>query len=274
MIDRIWMNGEWMDAGNAHISPQDRGFLLGDTCFETLRFGEGVIEGKAAHIKLLRKSMAVLEMQGGPDDADIYAALEEAEAALNKSGAIEASVRITFSRGQGRGAVVLGEPMLVIQMSKIEAGRPYAPLKLITSPIRRNETSPLTRIKAGCYGDHLAALRHAQKAGGNEALMLNMQGNVAGLAMGNIVVFKENGLITPPIEDGVRAGFMRQQVFKRMKDQGLQIEERSVRCSEIEQPEGVVCGLNSLWGVRPVISIDGRQMPNSSPAYEQFVLRA
>ncbi len=273
MIDRIWMNGEWMDAGNAHISPQDRGFLLGDTCFETLRFGDGVIQGKAAHIKLLRKSMTVLEMHGGPDDADIYTALEEAEAALNKSGAIEASVRITFSRGQGRGAVVLGEPMLVIQMSKLEAGRPYAPLKLITSPIRRNETSPLARIKAGCYGDHLAALRHAQRAGGNEALMLNMQGNVAGLAMGNIAIFKRDVLITPHSEDGVRVGFMRSKILKKARSEGLQIEERSIQPDELAEADIYVVGLNSLWGVRPVMSIDGKDIHsiNASHAFKNYV---
>lgn len=268
MIDNVWMNGSWLAAEKAHVSTLDRGFLLGDTCFETLRFNGVHIEGKTEHLALLRKSMDVLQMQGGPEDTVILNALSEAEQYLVAANTKEASVRITFSRGQGRGAHVFGEPIIVLQIGLIPSGRPYTPLKLFTSDILRNETSPLSKIKAGCYGDHLAALRGAQALGGNEALMLNTKGNIAGLAMGNIAFISENTVVTPPIEDGVRAGYLRNLFLKEAIKKGFNISEKSIQPEDVLKTDILAFGLNSLWGLRPIESIDGFNLVQSKTVFK------
>ncbi|ACT58533.1 aminotransferase class IV [Hirschia baltica] len=261
MIDQVWLNGEWLAPEIAKISTYDRGFLLGDSCFETLYFNGREIEGKAEHLQLLKKSIEVLKIENVLADDVVFKALEAAETILKEEKITEASVRLTLSRGLGRGAEVLGKPNMVLQMFEIGAGRPFSALKLITSPIRRNETSPLTFIKAGCYGDHLAALRFAKDNGGDEALMLNTKDNVAGLAMGNIVLVHQDEIITPPIKDGVRAGYMRTRVLQQANKQALKVTERSVSIDDILSAKYHIFGLNSLWGVRPVASVDNVRMP-------------
>ncbi len=268
MIDHVWLNGEWLAPEIAKISTYDRGFLLGDSCFETLYFNGQEIEGKAEHLQLLKKSIEVLKIENAFADDIIFKALMAAETILSEAKTKEASVRLTLSRGLGRGTEVVGNPNMVLQMFEITAGRPFSALNLVVSPIRRNETSPLTFIKAGCYGDHLAALRFAKDNGGNEALMLSTKDNVAGLAMGNIVLVHQDEIITPSIKDGVRAGYMRTRVLQQAHKQALKVTERSVSIDEILSAKYQIFGLNSLWGVRPVASVNQVQMPTAGSTLE------
>ena len=256
MIDQIWINGNWMASDKAGISVSDRGFLMGDTCFETLYFNGQKVEGKIEHLQLLKHSMEVLQFPKCDFEA-MQLVMDQAEDLLLAAKMHQASIRLTVSRGEGRGAVATGQPNSVLQVYELEKGRPFEPLQLKTSPIRRNETSPLTLIKAGCYGDHLAALRSATQAGGNEALMLNIQGRVAGLAMGNIIAKFGDEWVTPPVEDGVRDGFVRSWVVSNLKFKREKIVERSIEPDELITSNASAFGLNSIWGVRPIASIDG-----------------
>ncbi len=55
-----WLNGEWIKAGEAGIGTTDRGLLLGDGLFETLRLCGGELVRAAAHERRLRASCEAL----------------------------------------------------------------------------------------------------------------------------------------------------------------------------------------------------------------------
>ncbi len=242
------------------ISPHDRAFLLGDGCFETLRYAEGKIDGVCEHLGLLQKSASVLGIAGFPDDVQLEAALSEVSTGL----VVETALRITVSRGSGgRGAESGGaEPVSIISASPPAQARPYPPLRVITSSIRRNQTSPLSRIKSTSYGENLAARREAAAAGADEALMLNMAGRPACLAMGNIFLRTQDGVwVTPPEEEGVRAGYMRAQVIAQLSRDGLPLEIRPLRAEALVDTRVSLFGVNSLWGMRAIETLDGRNLP-------------
>lgn len=247
----------------ATIPARDRSFLLGDGCFETLRYGDGHIEGIAEHLSLLRQSANLLGISGFPPDDALKAALDEACRGL----AGEAAVRITLSRGAGgRGAAAARAlPLTVISASPLAERRPYPPLRVVTAKIRRNETSPLSRIKATSYGDNLAARREAVEAGADEALMLNIAGRPACLAMGNLFLRLPSGdWVTPPVEEGIRPGYMRTQLIGRLKASGSIIAERPINVRELTESGASLFGVNSLWGVRAIESLDGAPLPVGS----------
>ena len=52
--------------------------------------------------------------------------------------------------------------------------------------IRRNEHSPLSRVKSLAYLDNILALREAAEAGCEEALLLNTAGRLAGGSRSNV----------------------------------------------------------------------------------------
>ena len=173
------------------------------------------------------------------------------------------AVRVTLSRGAGgRGANSSAAPaVIVLSINALGESRPYPPLRVITSSIRRNETSPLSRVKSTSYGENLAARRAATEAGADEALMLNLAGRPACLAMGNIFLRTASGdWVTPPADEGVREGYMRGQVLARLAAEGCAVHIRPVIAAELLETGASLFGVNSLWGMRPVQSLDGHML--------------
>lgn len=240
----------------AHVpSPDDRSFLLGDGCFETLRVSGGKAEGITEHIALLARSAGTLGINGYPDEA----ALTQAVSDLAATASGEASLRITLSRGAGgRGAdASSAEPLTVIGLFPLASGRPYAPLSVITVTVARNDTSPLSRIKSTSYGDNLAARREAVALGADEALMLNTKGRPACFAMANLFLRTAGGnWITPPETEGVRPGYMRAQLLAALDAAGTPAAIRPIERGELDQHGAGLFATNSLWGVRPVAGLD------------------
>jgi para-aminobenzoate synthetase component I len=248
------------------VSVRDRAFLLGDGCFETLRVADGKIDGSREHLALLRQSAGVLGIEGFPDDT----ALEDALNELAQGIVGEAALRITLSRGAGgRGADAAAAPAVtVLSLGGLAERRPYPPLRVITSTIRRNETSPLSRIKSTSYGDNLAARRAAVEAGADEALLLNLAGRPACLAMGNIFLRTASGMcVTPPASEGVREGYMRGQILAQLAADGIIVQVRPIEAEELRAPGASLFGVNSLWGMRPVQTLDGHALMVSSSVF-------
>jgi len=75
---------------------------------------------------------------------------------------------------------------------------------IISKTVKRNEGSPLSRIKSCNYGDNIMALIEARDQGANEAILTNNKGFITCASAGNIFFCINNQLVTPPLSDGVR----------------------------------------------------------------------
>ena len=134
---------------------------------------------------------------------------------------------------------------------------PYDPsdyekgFSLRTSPVRRNETSPLTFIKSLCCADSIMERRKAVADGFDEVLFLNLHGEVCECASSNIFFAEGNRVSTPCISSGMLPGTLRSFVIDE-----FDVEERTILPEEI--PSFTGCFItNSVMGVMPVSSIDG-----------------
>ncbi len=274
MLDAgVWVNGDWYARDAARISTSDRGFLLGDGCFETLRYAHGHIEGVKEHLALLRQSAKVLAFTLPVEDIVIEQALTELAQELKRLDVAEAAVRLTLSRGAGGRGADSGDtnPTLVIQASLTPLRAEMAPLSVVTVAIRRNETSPLSRIKSLSYGDNLFARRLAVEQAVDEALMLNTQGRVACLSMANLVVVdaQKKWIKTPSAEEGARPGYMRGRFLKWAKASTWTVEDGQVLAEDLQRPDVSVFALNSLWGLRPIARLDGLDLSRTELSFTE-----
>lgn len=258
-----WINGALTPQSMTHISPNDRSFLLGDGCFETLRWSKGHIEGAEFHLTSLRNACDVLGIGFHYSDEEMVDALVQVAEQLH-GHELDGALRITVSRGAGgRGAATKEEETLVIvSADRLSQVQPLPAMSVVTSSIWRNESSPLSRIKSTSYADNLAARRDAVAKGEDEALMLNTQGRVSCLAMGNIAVFNraENTLVTPSTDEGARPGYQRHLLLSRLRQKGCGVSECALERDALLAPGVEVFGLNSLWGVRPIKRLDDEQL--------------
>ncbi|MCA8881242.1 MAG: aminotransferase class IV [Rhodobacteraceae bacterium] len=248
----LWLEGRRLDGDCAVFDLRDRGLMLGDGLFDTSLAVNGRVVFADAHMDRLAGSCAVF---GIPFDRWAAArTLTEAAAEIG-TGAL----RITVTRGAApRGLLPPADPAPRTIVAA-HAGRPGAvwrPVRLASTGIRRNETSPTSRHKCLSYLDAIVALDAAAAGGADEVLFRNTAGRAVCCATGNLFVLTGKVLRTPPIADGVLPGVLRRIVMELCPDLGLTAREESLTPSDLSAADAVFM-TNSLRLIAPVVSVDG-----------------
>ncbi|HSV72388.1 MAG TPA: aminotransferase class IV, partial [Chthonomonadales bacterium] len=180
----VYLNGRLVERDAARVDIYDHGFLYGDGVFEGIRAYQRRIFRLDEHLVRLYRSARTLAIEVGIDlDGFRDAVIRTAQANGLESGYI----RITVSRGHGLGldpSHIRCEPTVVISTEQL---RLYAPemyergLDVITASTRVPPSCCIDpQMKSlGRYINNINAKMEANRVGAGEALMLNMQGNVA-----------------------------------------------------------------------------------------------
>lgn len=253
------------------VSARDRGLLLGDGLFETMRAVQGRILQWERHWERLFTGAQAIGL-ALPWTA---AALRHAVAqTLHANDLREATVRLTVTRGSlpaARGLLPPAgtRPTVLIRAS---AFVPYPDrlyrhgLQVIVSrAVRRNEQSPLSRVKSLCYLDNVLARQEAADAGADEALLLNTRGKVACATAANVFTVQAGRLSTPPVADGALPGTVRALVCETLAPRldcavdAAQLDETAL----LEADELFLT--NALMGIMPVCAVDGRRIGAGTP---------
>jgi branched-chain amino acid aminotransferase len=255
----IWINGTLMPADRARIDPRDRGFTLGDGLFETLAATDGHPLDLAAHLARLARGATVLDLPLPVEATEVATAISQVLEANGFSKG-RAAIRLTLSRGVGsRGLLLPMDPKPVLVITAGSFPQVPAHLDAATVPIRRNEGSPLSRIKSLNYLDNVLAQQQAQGAGAQEALMLNNQDRVAGFARGNLFALIGDTWVTPPLADGVLDGITRAKILRNAEKVNFRVSENSLGRDDLGLFRGLFIS-NSLLGCVPIARLDGREM--------------
>lgn len=155
-MTQVWLDGVFMDVEKARLAPDDRGFLLGDGAFETMRVEAGAVRRWPRHRRRLAGALKWLEI-AEPDFAAVEAAAGELCARLGLHGA---AVRLTVSRGAHGGGLDApsGAPGTVLLTAR---PRPPAPsgVSLVTVKGARRAGLSSERHKLTAYAEPLAVRR-------------------------------------------------------------------------------------------------------------------
>lgn len=257
---RVWRGGELVAPEEAQIPIADRGFLLGDGVFETIAVRGGAPFDVEAHLDRLASGLAILGFSSAVDLEKLKADIADYLAAEQ---AFEAVLRVTVTRGVGpRGLVppTTGlKPSIVMTLSPMPPAREQ-PLSLhLATATRRNEFSPVSRIKALPYLDNLIALREALANGAKEALMLNTCGAIACASVANLFIIRNGRLETPPITDGALPGTTRKNLLALAKMAGLAAAETSLFANDVAEADHVLL-TNSIGGLMEASRLDGQPL--------------
>ena len=234
------------------IDEADRGYLLGDGVFDTMR-----VEARrpllfARHLVRLANSCASFGF-GVSREALEQAIRTGTEELAGKTG----SLRTTVTRGPGpRGLLPPAEPQPTIRTRAAPSGaRASASASAIIANVRRNEGSPATSHKTLGYLDNILARQEAADQGAEEAIMLTNGGTVACTTIGNLIVLREEGPSwTPRAGGGVLPGVVRAVLTER----GL-LEERDLTPGDLHAAP--LARSNSLIGIAPLHLKDAGDPP-------------
>lgn len=257
-----WLNGDLVVAERAFIPVSDRGFTLGDGVFESMEVRQGRVPHLADHLARLQAGLGVLGL-----DLDLSSLPQAVHRTILANGVDQGMVRLTVSRGSGpRGLLPPARPDPVVVITALSMAPMYDSLRLITATVtRRNEFSPLSRIKSLNYLDNILARQQAEEQGAGDALLLNSQGRVCETTVSNLIVHLDGRVVTPPLADGVLPGIRRGLLIAA----GL-VEEQSILPAQLLQAQGMVT-INSL-SIRPVVGLDGLDLePELGQSLAQFL---
>ncbi len=248
----IWLNGQFQPADEARIAVNDRGYTLGDGLFETLRVGGGRARLFERHWQRLVEGAATLGIPVQRAAIDIRMAIE----AL--ADGADGAARVTLSRGpapRGLRPAANQSPTWLVTVSPLALSDPVD--LVVASVTRRNEHSPLSRIKSLNYLDSILALQEAIGRGAGDALMLNTNGYVAEATAANVFLLLDRQWVTPPLVDGPLPGIARAILLEA----GMAVEMR-LPASRLTQ---IGAGfLSNSLGLRAIRSVNGRRLDDVS----------
>ena len=149
-----------------------------------------------------------------PKDKDLKDAIAKT---LTANGLTEAAVRLSISRGVPKRRGLLPEPEP--NPSMVIHAEPFTgyPAELyergaraVISGIRRNEHSPLARVKSLNYLDNVLARHEAETRAADDALLLNTAGDLACASAANLFLLLDGTLVTPSVTSGALPGTVRE----------------------------------------------------------------
>jgi branched-chain amino acid aminotransferase len=261
------LDGQLVSDREANV-PATGGVLYGYGVFETMRAYAGRVFRLDAHEARLRDGARALAFAVPFDGDELRRAIQ---AVLDRNGltGVDAAVRITLEGdpppldGEARLSlarwIVTARPLVEYPESLYERGA-----AAVVAAVRRNETSPLSRLKTLNYLDNLLARRAARAAGADEALMLNTQGNLAEGAASNIFILRGRQLVTPLIDDGALPGVARATVLDLAPTLGLEPLETTLTPDILRAADEAFL-TNSLMEVLPLVLLDGAPLAGGKP---------
>jgi branched-chain amino acid aminotransferase len=264
----IWIDGRLVPRTQAAVSVYDSGFLLGDGVWEGLRLHPGPDGPRWAflddHLDRLFEGARAIDLDIGMGRAGLVAALEETRAANGMEG--DAHARLMVTRGVKRlpfqhPRLSVSGPTVVIVM---EHSRPRIPrpVRLATVPqIRGLPMSQDPKLNSHSKLNCVLACIAAEKAGADEALMLDVHGFVNTTNACNFFVVRRGALWTST-GDYCMNGITRAKVLELARAHAIPAHERNFSLTEAYgAQEAFLTG--SFGGLTPVGEIDGRAMPHA-----------
>ena len=255
----VFINGNFIEEEEATISVFDRGFLYGDGVFETLRIYNGKPFLFDRHIGRLSHGLGSLFIG---DKYSFSEYLEHTRELIERNNVTDGVLRIQATRGPGkRGYSTSGnyDPTVLISMHEAPNVDPdnVLPVKLATSIQILSDHDPFSTLKTTNKLANIVALRAAEKAGRDDALLTNQTGNITEASGSNVFWIKGNTLFTPPVSSGCLSGITRGMVLELAIALKLPTSQQDITPKELGNAESVFL-TNSVREIQPVIQIDDK----------------
>ena len=255
----VWIDDQIVPGNNAQVSVFDRGFLYGDSIYETMRSRGRKITFLDRHLERLASSAEGIGLDLPRESGEIAGILQQVVDAAPAGQ--DAAVRLMVSRGKGPPGLDFEgcQPHLVIIAKPLSPGlHPAAAdgIDIIGTTVRRNPKGALDpAIKSGNFLNNIQAYREVQEAGAFEGVMLTISGDVAEATTSNIFWVRAGTVFTPRSE-GILAGVTRATVLELLEASGTPFEVGAFSFDHLMAAEEIFL-TSTLKGVLPVKTIDG-----------------
>lgn len=258
----IWVDGEILESQRPVLPAESRGVIYGAGCFETFRIDGYRVRDLDRHLERLQRGLDWLGASScRPSRSLIGPVLAEL---LEKNGIGERSAvaRIQASLGGGRGYSSPERlPVYLIVSVRPAAPRP-ASIRLASVGARVVPAACRPAdLKLSNTLHYMQGWREANRAGGDDALMLTLGGDVAETSMANLFWMKGEVVRTPSVDCDILPGIVRSRVIGLLEEEKDVILRSGRFTPDSLLDADLVWVTNSVKGIVPVTGIDGHRFP-------------
>lgn len=256
-----YIDGDWQEGNVAIIGPRSHAMWLGSSVFDGARWFEGVAPDLDRHARRVNASAIALGLKPTETAENIVQLTWDG---LRKfDGKTAVYIRPMYWAEHGGYMGVPADPAstrfcLCLYESPM---LPPEGFSISVSPFRRPslETMP-TNAKAGClYPNNGRAIMEAKMRGFDNALVLDMLGNVAETGSSNIFMVKDGVVFTPAANGTFLSGITRSRTISLLAEGGMQTVERTLSVREFMEADEIFSTGNHSKVV-PVTRIEQRSL--------------
>ncbi len=256
-----FVDGDWHEGNVALLGPRSHAMWLGTIVFDGARWFEGVAPDLDLHAKRVNASAIALGLKPTVSPERI---VELTWDGLKKfDGKTAVYIRPMYWAEHGGYMGVPADPASTRFCLCLYESPMIAPsgFSVTVSPFRRPtlETMP-TNAKAGClYPNNGRAILEARMRGFDNALVLDMLGNVAETASSNVFLVKDGQVLTPAANGTFLSGITRARTLALLGENGFSVAEKVLSVRDfLEADEIFSTGNHSK--VVPIIRIEDRSL--------------
>lgn len=279
----VWHNGRQVEWSEAEIHVSAYGLHYGTGVFEGIR-AYGTPEGPAVfrlgeHLERMYASARIYNLEIGYTGEELTEAITEN---LRLNGFTDCYIRpIAFSDSGSLGIRAICPTSVTVLAwewaNALDAGKKAAGLNVTVSPWRKFHSSmlPTTAKSSGQYLNSILAVREAAARGFDEALLLDINGNLAEGAVENIFLVRDGRVLTNDEKSSILLGITRASVIEIARDLGYQVEVRTLTLDDLfSADEAFLTG--TAVEIAPIRKVDektigdGRTRPVTARIQQEF----
>jgi branched-chain amino acid aminotransferase len=261
----VYIDGKYYPESQAKISVFDHGLLYGDGVFEGIRAYNGRVFKLDEHVNRLYESAKAIELRIPLSAKEFKEAILTT---IRKNKLQDSYIRVVVTRGHGD----LGldprkcpKPTVIIIASYMTPLYEGLNATAIIPFTRRNALTALNpMIKSLNYLNNILAKIEANKAGTNEAIMLNQNGTISEGTGDNVFIVTAGKVVTPPPAAAILKGITRDTAIQLAREEMIEVIEREITVHElISADEAFLTG--TAAEIAPLVQVDGKTIGDGMP---------
>lgn len=270
MSATVNVNGRITGERDAVVSVFDHGFLYGEGIYETMRTYHGRVFLYQRHMRRLRNSARMINLEVPFTDADLASRIRDTMSASSLNGG-ETYIRVLVTRGVGEltydpRATPTPSVIIIVKLQVDPAPEVYERgVRVVIVDVVRNHPDTVNpMIKSNNLLNSALAAQQAIRRGGFEGIMRNYRGELSECTTSNLFVVKGGIALTPPLDSGLLPGITREFLFDVGKEVGVDVCEQVLRDGDLFSADEAFLTSTTREAV-PIVAVDDRTIGNGRP---------
>ncbi len=263
-MEKVYFNGEFMPREKVAISPDDRGFLFGDSVYEVVRWYGGYFFDMEGHMSRLQRSLN--EIRIGWEDFAGFPRIAEELIHNNDLGDACSLVYLQVTRGAAPRTHAFPVPPVkptVYAFARRQSIDTFTSERGITVGLIADPRWDRCDIKTTALLANILAYQNAVETGHTEVCFMR-DDLITEASHSNIFFVKNETVYTHPESNRILSGITRKQVISLAADNGVPLIEEAIPAGMLPYIHEAFI-TNTSGEIVPVLKIGDMEVADGHP---------